>query len=405
MEIDVKKYLLNTTFAWVLVVTASLCWNLFQIQKNKHDELLETARSFFSHIVITREWNARHGGVYLLVRNGLRPNPYLEDPERDIITTGGLALTKINPAYMTRMISEIAAKDGKVKIHITSLKPLNPDNVPAPWEKKALQLLAKGEQDEYFESRKDGNTTQFRYLASLVTEESCLKCHRKQGYTQGDVRGGISVMFPIRSKSNRPFFVSHLLIACAGILILQWFGRRLALATETLKRQSQVDGLTRAYNRHYFDKALRREWLRSRRLKTSLSLIFCDIDHFKLYNDTYGHQAGDECLIRVAHILKETILRPGDLVARYGGEEFVIVLPETPLESAPVVAEKLRENVENLHILHRASPVNRHVTISLGIATTIGDLLAEDELIAVADRALYQSKQNGRNRATMGQPI
>jgi diguanylate cyclase (GGDEF)-like protein len=405
MEIDVKKYLLNTTFAWVLVVTASLCWNLFQIQKNKHDELLETARSFFKHIVITREWNARHGGVYLLVRNGLRPNPYLEDPERDITTSGGLALTKINSAYMTRMISEISDKDGEVKIHITSLKPLNPDNEPAPWEKATLQLLEKGGQDEYYDSRKDGNTNQFRFLAPLVTKESCLKCHRKQGYTQGDVRGGISVMFPIRNKSNRPLFVSHLLIAFAGTLIIQWVGRRLALATENLKRQSQVDGMTRAYNRHYFDETLHREWLRSRRLKTSLSLILCDIDYFKLYNDTYGHQAGDECLIRVAHILKETVLRPCDLVARYGGEEFVIVLPETPFENAPVVAEKLRVNVENLHILHRASPVNRHVTICLGIATTIGDLLSEDELIAVADRALYQSKHNGRNRVTMGQPI
>ncbi len=405
MEIDYKKYLLNATFAWVLVVSASLGWNLFQIQNNKHDELLETARSFFRQTVITWEWNARHGGVYLLVRDGLRPNPYLEDPERDITTTDGQALTKINPAYMTRMISEIVYKDGKVKIHITSLNPLNPDNLPAPWEKRALQLLQKGGQDEYFESRKDGNTTRFRYLAPLVTEESCLICHRKQGYMLGDVRGGISVMVPSRNKSNRPLFVSHLLIACAGVLIIQWFGRRLSLATEILKRQSQVDGLTQAYNRHYFDKTLHKEWLRSRRFKTPLSLVLCDIDHFKLFNDTYGHQAGDECLIRVAHILKDTICRPGDLVARYGGEEFVIVLPETPLESALVVAEKLRANVENLPILHRASPVNRHVTISLGIATTIGNLLSEDDLIAVADRALYQSKQNGRNRATMGQTI
>ncbi len=402
MEIDVKQYLINITFAWVLVVTASLGWNLFQIQKNKHDEFLEAARGFFKLTVITREWNARHGGVYLMVRDGLRPNPYLEDPERDITTIGGQALTKINPAYMTRMISEIADKEGIVKIHIRSLKPLNPNNVPAPWEKKALQFLAEKGRDEYYDHKREGNTTRFRYLVPLVTEESCLKCHRTQGYKQGDIRGGISVMFPIRNKSNQPLYISHLLIACTGILIIQWFGRRLSLATEILKRQSRIDGLTQAYNRHYFDKTLHREWLRSRRFKTPLSLVLCDIDHFKLFNDTYGHQAGDDCLIRVAHILMETISRPGDLAARYGGEEFVIVLPETPLEKALVVAEKICANVEGLHIPHRASPVNRHVTISLGVSTTTGDLLSEDELIAVADRALYQSKQNGRNRPTMG---
>ncbi|MBI9091215.1 MAG: diguanylate cyclase [Desulfobacterium sp.] len=405
MKIDVKQYLLNTTFAWVLVVAASLGWNLFQIQKNKHEEFLEAARGIFKHTVVTREWNARHGGVYLMVRDGLRPNPYLDDPERDITTTTGQALTKINPAYMTRMISEIADKEGVVKIHITSLKPLNPNNDPVPWEKTALEFLQDKGRDEYYDHKREGKTTRFRYLAPLVTEESCLKCHRTQGYKQGDTRGAISVVFPIRNKSNQALYISHLLIACTGILIIQWFGRRLSQATETLKRQSRIDGLTQAYNRHYFDETLHREWLRSRRFKSPLSLVLCDIDHFKLFNDTYGHQAGDECLIRVAHILKETIHRPGDLAARYGGEEFVIVLPDTPLENALVVAEHLRANVEGLHIPHQASQVNRHVTISLGVSSTTGDLLSEDELIAVADRALYQSRQNGRNRATMGQTI
>lgn len=148
---------------------------------------------------------------------------------------------------------------------------------------------------------------------------------------EGDIRGGISVTYPVSFRTGRLLVFSHLVMAFAGILIIFGFGSRLTNAMEVLRHQSQVDGLTQISNRRNFEEFLHREWLRNRRLKTPLSLILCDIDCFKLYNDTYGHQAGDACLKQVANCLKGTIKRPADLVARYGGEEFVIVLPAPPL--------------------------------------------------------------------------
>lgn len=146
------------------------------------------------------------------------------------------------------------------------------------------------------------------------------------------------------------------------------FGNRIVELTDNLKQQSNIDGLTQIANRRVFDETLHREWLRSRRLKAPLSLIMCDIDHFKLYNDTYGHQAGDLCLQKVAQALRGATKRPEDLAARYGGEEFVIILPETSFAGAIVVAEQVREAVESLRIRHISSKVAKHVTISLGIA-------------------------------------
>ncbi|MGE3466605.1 MAG: diguanylate cyclase, partial [Pyrinomonadaceae bacterium] len=124
-----------------------------------------------------------------------------------------------------------------------------------------------------------------------------------------------------------------------------------------------------------------------------------DIDHFKLFNDTYGHQAGDECLQRVAEALAETIKRPTDLVARFGGEEFAIVLGGTDRPGAITIAEQAFHNVKNMEIPHNSSSTNSSLTISVGIATMFADLGAnEADLIKAADRALYQAKQNGRDR-------
>ena len=124
-----------------------------------------------------------------------------------------------------------------------------------------------------------------------------------------------------------------------------------------------------------------------------------DIDHFKLFNDTYGHQAGDECLKKVAAALRETIHRPTDLVARFGGEEFVIVLGGTDLEGALTIARQAMENVKNLAVRHCASPTGEYLTISIGVATTFVALgMQESELIKSADLALYQAKAAGRNQ-------
>jgi diguanylate cyclase (GGDEF)-like protein len=144
---------------------------------------------------------------------------------------------------------------------------------------------------------------------------------------------------------------------------------------------------------------LRQEWRRAVRDESPFSLLFCDIDYFKRFNDTYGHQAGDECLVRVAQAMEETLNRPADLVARYGGEEFIALLVDTDIEGARMLAERMRAKIESLQITNQASSVGPFLTVSLGIATVVPNpTLRPEDLVDLADRALYAAKAGGRNR-------
>jgi diguanylate cyclase (GGDEF)-like protein len=173
-------------------------------------------------------------------------------------------------------------------------------------------------------------------------------------------------------------------------------------ANQNLKSLVNLDSLTKLSNRRGFDDYIQKEWDRMRRIKAPLSLIMCDVDFFKNYNDRYLHPNGDRCLIEVAMAMRNTVRRSGDLVARYGGEEFAIVLPNTDALGAVSVAENVRAAIKNLQIVHEASSVCPHVTISVGVSTIIPT--AENDfqaLIHAADRALYQAKSQGRDRVTM----
>ena len=175
--------------------------------------------------------------------------------------------------------------------------------------------------------------------------------------------------------------------------------KQLEEANAILKQLSAQDGLTGIANRRHFDEELDREWKRAMRSDASLSLIMIDIDTFKLYNDLYGHQHGDECLKKVAAALRDGLKRSGDLCARYGGEEFAVILPDTQPEGAARVAEALREGVAALRLPHARSTVSRIVTVSLGVSSMVpSDENEPASLIARADEALYLAKQSGRNR-------
>lgn len=168
-----------------------------------------------------------------------------------------------------------------------------------------------------------------------------------------------------------------------------------------LRDQSMRDGLTGLANRRRFDEYLDREWKRALREKAPLSIIMCDIDFFKDFNDTYGHQTGDDCLRAVARVLEQGLRRPQDVPARYGGEEFVVVVPGTPLSGALSVAESIRSSIEAFAIPHASSSVAPVVTISLGVASAIPapDTAAAD-IVSAADQALYRAKGEGRNRVS-----
>lgn len=174
---------------------------------------------------------------------------------------------------------------------------------------------------------------------------------------------------------------------------------QLEAANQELERLASVDGLTQVANRRRFDEYLNTEWRRLAREQKPLSLILCDIDYFKRYNDTYGHLAGDDCLQQVASVLRQALRRPTDLVARYGGEEFAIILPNMDARGAASIAEAIRLGVRQLQIPHAQSLSSTYVTLSLGIACKIPTPdISPQQLIATADQGLYQAKAQGRDR-------
>ena len=158
----------------------------------------ERGAALFSLIETTREWNAMHGGVYVVVDETTQPNPWLQHPARDLQTSDGVRLTMVNPAYMTRQIADLALHADGARLHITSLKPIRPENLADDWEADALARFEAGEREvlALVEGAEEGRGPVHRYMAPLVVREPCLQCHAEQGYVLGDIRGGISVTMP-----------------------------------------------------------------------------------------------------------------------------------------------------------------------------------------------------------------
>ncbi|KJR41625.1 PAS sensor protein [Candidatus Magnetoovum chiemensis] len=209
---------------WAFIASVLLLWNLASLRHNYYELALNKARTMFNLIQITRLWNAKFGGVYVPITDKNQPNPYLDVPDRDIVSDAGIHYTKINPAYMTRQIAEIAKEDENILFHITSLNPIRPANKADEWETKALKDFEKGKK-EVIEIMQYNENTYFRYMSYLEVKEPCLQCHSKQGYKLGDIRGGISVSIPaapiistMSSQRNHLYFL-HAFIFLFGSLL------------------------------------------------------------------------------------------------------------------------------------------------------------------------------------------
>ena len=210
-SIPLKHYGWILIGVWTLVAAASLGWNLLQ----DREEALRVARNIaltnYERDVLYRRWAAAHGGVYVPVTPATPPTPYLAHlPERDIVTTSGRRLTLLNPAYMTRQIYELAQESGLPRGHLTSLKPLRPQNAPDPWEKKALAAFESGKEEVSEVVSLDGQPA-MRLMRPFRIDPSCLSCHEQQGYKVGDIRGGISVSVPLAPIMHHgpAYLVSH----------------------------------------------------------------------------------------------------------------------------------------------------------------------------------------------------
>ncbi len=210
---------------YALVTAFFLQASLAQIRQHSEELATAGARNVFRMLVTMRQWNAQRGSVYVPVNADTQPNPYLEHPRRDVHTTDGQQLTMVNPAFMTRMISDMTQLSQGLTFRSTSLKPINPDNAPDAWERQALTQLSDhlGEVRE-LSTTPDGQPV-FRYLAPLWVSEACLDCHREQGYKLGDLRGGISItqdytpFLAAAAPSERTSLLAHLAVFVLLVLI------------------------------------------------------------------------------------------------------------------------------------------------------------------------------------------
>lgn len=230
-----RVFWLMPLMAWTLAVLASLHVQLGEHREHSLEVATAGARDIFKMIVLTRAWNAGHGGVYVPVTEKTQPNPYLRHPRRDLATVEGTQLTMINPAFMTRQLSELGKAQTGAIFHITSLRPIRPMNGADGWETKALMAFERGAK-EIVEIVGTDRITQLRYMAPIKVTPPCMTCHAQQGYKVGDIRGGISVSIPFApiaaslGTSTRHAYASHglvyLLVVILGWLLLETLRQR-----------------------------------------------------------------------------------------------------------------------------------------------------------------------------------
>ena len=381
------------------MVLVSLGWNLKHTKEEQLHFLKDSARLMFDHISLVREWNAGHGGVYVPITESTPPNEYLEIDNRDIAVDDKLILTLVNPAYMTRQIAELATRSNGIQLHITSLNLIRPENKPSNLEREALLEFEADDSKEFTRLLADKNGYRFFYMAPLITTHACLRCHEQQGYRDGDIRGGISVTIPnVHPAPTQGIVIGHSVIGMIGVMVIFILSRKLSASYERVHQLSIIDALTGIPNRRHFVDRLFAEYRRASRNKTPLTLLICDIDNFKHFNDSLGHLGGDDCLVKVAKAIQDSLQRGGDMCARYGGEEFAVILPNTDIAGGEKVARCIQSRIAMLAIPYPDSPADKFLTLSIGIVTEYRDYPSEDSLIKLADEALYRCKQAGRNR-------
>lgn len=407
-----ETYSLILACGWTIVIVISLLASISVHRQEIVAIAQNVARAYIDKDILYRNWNAFHGGIYVPTDRGLPPNQFypLSVQERDVITQSGRRLTLVNPSYMTRQIYEFAQKKGKISGRITSLKPLRPENKADLWEESALREFEQGRQ-EVSSVVTEGGMRHMRLMRPLVTEESCLPCHAHQGYKKGDIRGGISIRLPMMlfepamDKQVGLLWAGHGVMWLLGLTGLYTGYRGLRRRTEErdraeqelkrvnaiLENEATTDSLTGICNRRKFSGRLHMEIQEAKRYGMPLALIFFDIDHFKLVNDTHGHETGDNVLQELARIVTGMI-RQTDIFARFGGEEFVILVHNNDVRTGRELAEKIRSRVEQ----HRFPQISS-VTCSFGVAQFYPDDTVET-FIKRADDAMYAAKQAGRNR-------
>ena len=415
-------------FFSILTIISMIIFISYQISLSKKEYfqlskklLKQEALAHYKNMTHTRSWNSNYEGVYVKAKKGEKPNPYLQD--NHTFTKDNELLIKINPAWMTRQISEISNKTGDYYYSISSLNPINPNNSTDDFEKEALHFFKKNSDEKYYTKLEKDN---FNFMGALETTQSCLKCH--PNYKLGEIRGGLRVSIPtinfnknivlLETKTTMFLTITYIIGFSILFLVIYFintiFNRQETIETlntdleikikkrtkeleESVKKLNElasIDFLTKVANRRYFFNISEELFLIAKKDNIDLSLITIDIDFFKQINDNYGHVVGDEVLKLVANKISKNI-RADDIFARIGGEEFVILLNKTNKENAFLIAEEIRIIIEKTIYVHEN--ININVTISSGISQMENKDENINNIMIRADEALYKCKENGRN--------
>lgn len=410
--IRLKRYVLALILFWTAGVAVSLGWNIYQLQRSIFDIAGASADITYEKDVLYRRWVASKGGVYAPVSEMTPVNPHLRVADRDVTASGGLSLTLINPAYMTRQVNELARPGvNNFQGHITSLNPIRPANAPDGWEAQALESFERGEKEQRTVTRLSGEEY-FRLMRPFVTEERCLKCHAAQGYRQGDIRGGISVsilMAPLRRVEHVRMLqlsLAHVFLWGIGLGVIGLVTKRLRTQTkkreeaeETVRLLAITDELTGLHNRRGFLSLAEHQLKVAVRSRRGLLLYFADLDGLKWINDTLGHEEGDQALMEAAAVLKETF-RASDILARLGGDEYAVLALETSREHSTIFTARLQSLVDA-----KNREAGRKYRLSISVGESYYDSETPcllDELISAADKRMYESKQDKKRRLAQG---
>ena len=404
------RYIFIIFVVWTLTIIASLLWNIIEVKHSTMDNAVVQARVAFAKDILYRRWAAMHGGVYVPITATTPPNPYLTDlSERDITTPLGIRLTLMNPAYMTRQVHEIEQQESGVRGHITSLKPIRPENAADEWETAALQSFEQGNLESSGLTTIEGKSY-LRLMRPLIAEKPCLTCHAKQGYKEGEIRGGLSTSIPmeplleIENDQTRTMMLAHFIIWFLGTIGATWGARRISeseaertAAEELLRYQRNHDILTGLYNRAFFEEEMDR--LENSRMYP-ISIIIADLDDLKPINDAQGHLAGDDLLKRAAYVLKASV-RTEDVIARIGGDEFAIILPLTN----ETENEECLRRIRQMLAIYQSEYAIPHLNFSLGGATATEKHQVLPEIMRLADERMYQEKRTRKNMKTQARNV
>jgi len=372
------------------------------------DSLRAQAASYIDLVLTTRQWNASHGGVWVLKREGVEPNAFLRslgiDPE--ITTEDGAELVLRNPSAMTREMSELTEEGRGIIFHLVGENPLNPANAPDEWEASGLAEIDEGGSWAETFVRTPGQTPVYRYIEPLIVDTSCMGCHTsEQGYSVGQRKGGLGVSIPTTTFDSQMRRFSIVLSALAVFTLAIGVGialtmvtrlrTRLHVANSQLQIMAVTDELTGILNRRATLARLAEEFERSKRTDDPLSVISLDLDHFKNINDVHGHATGD-CALREFTERVQSVTRNYDVFGRVGGEEFLVLAPNTTLAEASALGERILNAMRRVPLTDCPGTVT--MTASAGVAQLDEADLNYDALLMRADEALYRAKSAGRDQ-------